>query len=218
MRRLLNLSSIIQTSYEENNYRTRITGTSDCNEYIPVHAISSHTLLTFKDSNTKVMEYNMPTSEIQSYNYVRTYLDLIRRIKDSRGPCRYNFKLAGNNHNLNVDRGIVYDNDGNVLLCLAINRDYLFNVDPNVLRTNPDYTQFVVFISNLLDDPTYKNLKKKLNELYIDVAKQVGLDIVTTSRINNWLFKNNVKPLKFKTVIQMNKHLKEEVPKRILEL
>ena len=218
MRRLLNLSSIIQTNYAENNYRTRITGTSDCNEYIPVYAISSHTLLTFKDSDIKVMEYNMPTSEIQSYNYVRTYYDLIQRIKDSRVPCRYNFKLAGNNHNLNVDRGIVYDNDGNVLLCLAINRDYLFNVDPDVLKTNPDYTQFVVFISNLLDDPTYKNIKKKLNELYIDVAKQIGLDIVTTSRINNWLFKNNVKPLKFKTVIQMNKHLKEEVPKRILEM
>ena len=218
MRRLLSLSSIIQTNYVENHYRTRITGTSDCNEYIPVYAISSHTLLTFKDSDIKVMEYNMPTSEIQSYNYVRTYSDLIQRIKDSRGPCRYNFKLAGNNHNLNVDRGIVYDNDGNILLCLAINRDYLFNVDPDVLKTNPDYTQFVVFISNLLDDPTYKNIKKKLNELYIDVAKQVGLDIVTTSRINNWLFKNNVKPLKFKTVIQMNKHLKEEVPKRILEL
>ena len=218
MRRLLNLRSIIQTNYVENNYRTKITGTSDCNEYIPVYAISSHTLLTFKDSDIKVMEYNMPTSEIQSYNYVRTYSDLIRRIKDSRGPCRYNFKLAGNNHNLNVDRGIVYDNDGNVLLCLAINRDYLFNVDPDVLKTNPDYTQFVVFISNLLDEPIYKNIKKKLNELYIDVAKQVGLDIVTTSRINNWLFKNNVKPLKFKTVIQMNKHLKEEVPKRILEM
>lgn len=218
MRRLLNLSSIIQTSYAENNYRTRITGTSDCNEYIPVYAISSHTLLTFKDSDIKVMEYNMPISEIQSYNYVRTYSDLVQRIKDSRGPCKYNFKLAGNNHNLNVDRGIVYDNNGNILLCLAINKDYLFSVDPDVLKTNPDYTQFVVFISNLLDEPIYKNIKKKLNELYIDVAKQVGLDIVTTSRINNWLFKNNVKPLKFKTVVQMNKHLKEEVPKRILEM
>ena len=218
MRRLLNLSSIIQTNYVEDNYRTRITGTSDCNEYIPVYAISSHTLLTFKDSDIKVMEYNMPTSEIQSYNYVRTYYDLIHRIRDSRGPCRYNFKLAGNNHNLNVDRGIVYDNSGNILLCLAINKDYLFSIDPDVLKTNPDYTQFVVFISNLLDEPIYKNIKKKLNELYIDVAKQVGLDIVTTSRINNWLFKNNVKPLKFKTVIQMNKHLKEEVPKRILEM
>lgn len=218
MRRLLNLSSIIQTNYVENNYRTRITGTSDCNKYIPVYAISSHTLLTFKDSDIKVMEYNMPIFEIQSYNYIRTYSDLIRRIEDSRGPCKYNFKLTGNNHNLNVDRGIVYDNDGNVLLCLAINKDYLFNVDSDVLKTNPDYTQFVVFISNLLDEPIYKNIKKKLNELYIDVAKQVGLDIVTTSRINNWLFKNNVKPLKFKTVIQMNKHLKEEVPKRILEM
>lgn len=218
MRRLLNLSSIIQTNYAENSYRTRITGTSDCNEYIPVYAISSHTLLIFKDSDIKVMEYNMPTSEIQSYNYVRTYSDLILRIKDARNPCKYNFKVAGNNHNLNVDRGIVYDNDGNVLLCLAINRDYLFNVDPDVLETNPDYTQFVVFISNLIDDPLYKNIKKKLNYLYIDIAKQVGLDIVTTSRINNWLFKNNVKLLKFKTVMQMNKHLKEEVPQKILEM
>ena len=218
MRRLLNLSSIIQTNYAENNYRTRITGTSDCNEYIPVYAISSHKLLIFKDSNTKVMEYNMPIGDIQGYNYVRTYSDLILKIKDARNPCKYNFKVAGNNHNLNVDRGIVYDNDGNVLLCLAINRDYLFNVDPDVLKTNPDYTQFVVFISNLIDDPLYKNIKKKLNDLYIDIAKQVGLDIVTTSRINNWLFKNNVKPLKFKTVMQMNKHLKEEVPQRILEM
>lgn len=218
MRRLLNLSSIIRNNYVEGYYRTKITGTSDCNEYIPVYAISNHILLTFKDSDIKVMEYNMPTSEIQSYNYVRTYSDLIRRIEDSRGPCRYNFKLAGINHNLNVDRGIVYDNNGNILLCLAINKDYLFSIDPDVLKTNPDYTQFVVFISNLLDEPIYKNIKKKLNELYIDVAKQVGLDIVTTSRINNWLFKNNVKPLKFKTVIQMNKHLKEEVPKRILEM
>ena len=218
MRRLLNLNSIIQTTFTESNYRTRITGTSDCNEYIPVYAISSHTLLTFKDSNTKVMEYNMPISEIQNYNYVRTYFDLIQRIKDSRNPCKYNFKVAGVNHNLNLDRGMVYDNNGNVLMCLAINKDYLFSVDSEVLKTNPDYTQFVIFISNLLDDPLYKNIKKKLNELYIDIAKQVGLDIVSTSRINNWLFKNNTKPLKFKNIIQMNKHLKEEVPKRILEM
>ena len=86
MRRLLNLSSIIQTTFVESNYRTRITGTSDCNEYIPVYAISSHKLLIFKDSNTKVMEYNMPIGNIQGYNYVRTYSDLIRRIEDSRGP------------------------------------------------------------------------------------------------------------------------------------
>lgn len=218
MRRLLNLSSLIQTTYSENNYRTGITGTSDCNEYIPVYAINNHKLLAFKDSKVKVMEYDMPILEIQGYNYVRTYSDFINRIMDARSPCKYNFKLAGVNHNLNIDRGLVYDNSGNVLMCLAINKEYLFSIDSDILRTNPDYTQFVIFISNLLDDPTYKNIKKKLNELYIDVAKQVGLDIVTTSRINNWLFKNNVKPLKFKTVMQMNKHLKEEVPRRILEM
>ena len=218
MRRLLNLSSIIQTNYAEINYRTRITGTSDCNEYIPVYAISNHKLLVFKDSNAKVMEYNMPINDIQDYNYVRTYADMIIKIKDARNLCKYNFKVAGVNHNLNLDRGMVYDNNGNILMCLAINKDYLFSLDSEVLKTNPDYTQFVIFISNLLDDPLYKNIKKKLNELYIDIAKQIGLDIVTTSRINNWLFKNNTKPLKFKNIIQMNKHLKEEVPKRILEM
>ena len=218
MRRLLNLNSIVQTTFAESNYRTRITGTSDCNEYIPVYAISNHKLLVFKDSNARVMEYSMPINDIQGYNYVRTYSDLIIKIKDARNPCKYNFKVAGVNHNLNLDRGMVYDNNGNVLMCLAINKDYLFSVDSEVLRINPDYTQFVIFISNLLDDPLYKNIKKKLNELYIDIAKQVGLDIVSTSRINNWLFKNNTKPLKFKNIIQMNKHLKEEVPKRILEM
>ena len=103
-------------------------------------------------------------------------------------------------------------------MCLGINRDYLFSVGAETLRTNPDYTKFVVFISNLLDDPIYKNVKKKVNDLYIDIAKQIGLDIVTTSRINNWLFKNNVKALSFKTVAKLNKHLKEEVPMRILEI
>ena len=218
MRRLLNLNSIIQNSYNEINYRTTVVGTSDCNEHIPVYAISNHKLLVFKDSNARVMEYSMPINDIQGYNYVRTYSDLIIKIKDTINPCKYNFKVAGVNHNLNLDRGMVYDNNGNVLMCLAINKDYLFSVDSEVLRINPDYTQFVIFVSNLLDDPLYKNIKKKLNELYIDIAKQVGLDIVSTSRINNWLFKNNIKPLKFKNIIQMNKHLKEEVPKRILEM
>ena len=218
MRRILNVGNIIQTSYTENNYRTRITGTSDCNEYIPVYAISSHKLLVFKDTDIKVMEYRMPTSEIATYSSVRTYDNLIYQLKNAINPCRYNFKLAGVNHNVNIDRGILYDNSGNILMCLGINRDYLFSVGAETLRTNPDYTKFVVFISNLLDDPIYKNVKKKINDLYIDIAKQIGLDIVTTSRINNWLFKNNVKALSFKTVAKLNKHLKEEVPMRILEI
>ena len=137
MRRLLNLNSIIQTTFTESNYRTRTTGTSDCNEYIPVYAISNHKLLVFKDSNARVMEYSMPINDIQGYNYVRTYSDLIIKIKDARNPCKYNFKVAGVNHNLNLDRGMVYDNNGNVLMCLAINKDYLFSVDSEVLKTNP---------------------------------------------------------------------------------
>lgn len=219
MRRLINLNTIIQDSYSEANYRTTVVGTSDCNEYIPVFAISNHTLLVFKESNIKVMEYKMPTTEIMSYYFVRTYGDLLHQIRETRVPIRYIFKIAGATHNINIDRGILYDNEGNILMCLGINRDYLFSLTPEQLKdVTIDHTKFVLFISNLLDDPLYKNIKKKTNKLYIDIAKQIGLDIVTTSRVNTWLFKNNLKPLKFKTVAKLNKHLKEEVPKRILEM
>lgn len=217
MRRLIHLNSLIQTTYNESSYRTGITGTSDCNEYIPIYAISNHKLLTF-EPDFKVMEYNMPSSEIPRYSSVRTYADLVYQLKEARHPVIYNFKLAGINHNINIDRGILYDNSGNVLMCLGINKDYLFSITSETLKTSPDYTKFVIFISSNFDNPTYKNIKKKVTELYIDIAKEIGLDIVTTSRINNWLFKNNVKPLKFKSISEMNKHLKDEVPRRILEM
>ena len=64
----------------------------------------------------------------------------------------------------------------------------------------------------------YKNFRKKLTELYIDPAKNLGIDVINTSRATNWLFKNNVKELKFKTVVAMNKHLKDELPKKVLEI
>ena len=54
--------------------------------------------------------------------------------------------------------------------------------------------------------------------MYINEAKLLDLDIIISNRIVNWVFKNNVKPLKFKSVVKMNKHLKDEVPMRILDM
>ena len=107
MRRIINLNTIIQSSYATSNYRTRIVGTSDCNEYIPVYAISNHKLLSFKYYEIKVMEYSMPTSEIAQHNAVRTYSDLVHYLKETRSPLRYNFKIAGVAYNINIDRGIL---------------------------------------------------------------------------------------------------------------
>lgn len=219
MTTILNTGTLIQNTYTEANFRTAIVGTSDCNEFIPVYAISNHKLLVFKDLDVKVMEYSMPSTDLINYfRPLRNYNEMYNYLKSSHTPTKYVFKVAGVPTYVYLIRGMVYDSSGNILMCLAINKDYLFSVSADTLRTTTDATKFVLFLSNLLDDEIYKNFRKKLIELYINPAKNLGIDVVNTSRINNWLFKNNVEELKFKTVIAMNKHLKEELPKKVLDI
>jgi hypothetical protein len=51
--------------------------------------------------------------------------------------------------------------------------------------------------------------------MYIDPLKNLGMDVVQTSRINEWLFQNNYEEPKFKNVTQLMKHLQEDVPKML---
>ena len=220
MTTILNTNSLIQNNYREASFRTSIVGTSDCNEFIPVYAIANHKLLVFKDLDIKVMEYSMPSIDLIGYSsrILRNYNDMYNHLKNSNVPIKYSFKVAGVPTHVYLIRGMVYDSLGNILMCLAINKDYLFNISADTLKTTTDATKFVLFLSNLLDDEMYKNFRKKLIELYIDPAKNLGIDVINTSRATNWLFKNNVKELKFKTVVAMNKHLKDELPKKVLEI
>lgn len=219
MTTILNTGTLIQNAYTEVNFRTPIVGTSDCNEFIPVYAIANHKLLVFKDLDIKVMEYSMPSIDLIGYNRpLRNYNDMYNHLKNSNISIKYSFKVAGVSTHVYLIRGMVYDSLGNILMCLAINKDYLFNISADTLKTTTDATKFVLFLSNLLDDEMYKNFRKKLTELYIDPAKNLGIDVINTSRATNWLFKNNVEELKFKTVVAMNKHLKNELPKKVLEI
>ena len=220
MTTILNTNTLIQNTYTEANFRTPIVGTSDCNEFIPVYTIANHKLLIFKDLDIKVMEYSMPSINLTSYSsrILRSYNDMCNHLKNSNIPIKYSFKVAGVSTHVYLIRGMVYDSLGNILMCLAINKDYLFNISADTLKTTTDATKFVLFLSDLLDDEMYKNFRRKLKELYIDPAKNLGIDVINTSRITNWLFKNNVKELKFKTVVAMNKHLKDELPKKVLEI
>ena len=218
MTTILNTDTLIQNTYIEDNFRTPIVGTSDCNEFIPVYAIANHKLLIFKDLDVKVMKYSMPSIDLIGSRILRNYNDMYNHLKNSNVTIKYSFKVAGVPTHVYLIRGMVYDSLGNILMCLAINKDYLFNISADTLKTTTDATKFVLFLSNLLDDEMYKNFRKKLTELYIDPAKNLGIDVINTSRATNWLFKNNVKELKFKTVVAMNKHLKDELPKKVLEI
>lgn len=218
MRDIINLAILIRSSYDDNRYKSLTIGTSDCNDYIPVFAISSHKLIKFEDEDVNVMVYSMPLPNL-SGSYSRTYLNLVRDLRTAPVPTRYLFKVAGIQHVLYVDRGMIYTEEGKILMCLAINKNYLFSVSKKqFLDEEIDVSNFILLLTEELDNPIYKNLKKKLEQNYIASIKSLNIDIVITKKIDSWLFKNNVKKIKFKNVTEMNKHLKQEVPMRILEM
>jgi hypothetical protein len=201
-------------NFNRQDFKTDFVGTSDCNIFVPFYSVFGHELILFEEIDKKVLEYCLPIAN--SDHSVRQYEALIRLLRISQNPHKYYFKLQGIDHVINVHRGILYDNDKNILMCLSINSEYLLNTPVEEIAAKPDINQFVLFISHEFNAPKYKNVKKKIDLEYLSKIRQLNIDIIETSKINHWLFKNNFKQPKFKSVIEMNKHLKEEVPMNLL--
>jgi len=209
------LPSIISGTYNRDDFRTATIGTSDCNSFVPFYSIFFHELITFKDKDVKILEYTQPV-DATNYSFERKYDRLLYWLINGISPRRFLFTLQNVNYHLNIHRGILYDSTGNILMCLAINSEYLLNTPIPTIIASPDYSQFALLIGPEMNNPIYKNIKKKLELEYLSVCSSLGIDIVYTSRINGWLFKNNYKEPKFKNVTDMKKFLKEEVPKVLL--
>ena len=201
--------------YNANDYKTRIIGTSDCNAFIPVYAIFAHNLIMFEDLDLKVLEYNAPSTPTNG-RYERQYARMDSHLRRGQQPVIYKYKLRGVEHNVYMHKGLLYTSD-KILMCLAIDTEYLMNTPIEQISTNLDVTKLTLFVDSTFEDiDTLKNIKKKVDLMYTSELKSLGVDIVYTSRMNNWLFKNNFKEPKFKNVMEMQKHL-TEVPLTLIE-
>jgi len=191
-------------------------GTSDCNMFIPVYALKHNTYtFDFADIGVKVIEYALfkPLSLYSPFrNYDRLQTELVGCYD---GTKRYMFKIGLETHFIHVSRGILFDNE-DVLMCLAVSSEYATKNTLQEISDSPDINEFVLFVSDKFRETKYKNVKKKIDLNYISKIKELGIDVIETSKIDNWLFKNNFKKPKFKTVLDMNKHLKEELPSKVL--
>ena len=201
-----------EPGFREDYFKTDLIGTSDCNSFIPIIGLLNHNLITF-DETINILEYSMPIA-----NPIGGYFRSYERLMDTfqRGNTSYllKFKVAGVEHHLYVHRGIIYDSQGNILMCLALEREY--GMSYNFLSNTIEESKVVVFISTMFDQACYKNVRKKIDTLYLDRLRGLGIDIVNTVRINNWLFNNNFELPKFKNINESLKHLREEVPKNLL--
>jgi hypothetical protein len=214
--RIISLDVNASTNFRKEHYKTGLIGTSDCNNYIPMYALYCHDLLLFEDKpDIKILEYGFPI-QATLYNNIRQYADLNTYLRASISPIKYIFTLQGSSYEFNIIRGMLYDNNNNILLCLAVSSQYVLNNTKETLSTAPDVREYILVQSTELDNPIYKNVKKQIMSLYIDECMQAGIDIIITSRPNDLLFKNNFVQLSFKSVTGLMKHLKDEVPKSLL--
>lgn len=201
--------------FRPEDFKTDLIGTSDCNLFIPFFGLLNHNLITFNNKpDLKILEYSMPV--YRTANYHRSYDRLIDYFATGSTPCSFIFKIAGVEHKVHTHRGVLYDNDGDILMCLAIEKEYALNTPIDVLTNSLNNTKIVLFISTKFGLPIYKNIKKKMDTTYVSNCRRAGIDVMTTVRINDWLFKNNFKLPIFKNVLESIKYLKEEVPKNLL--
>ena len=207
--------------FREEYFSDRDIATSDCNVFIPAYSLFRHELHIFKDEDTdetlEIAEYSMPLVHPARHAY-RRWGDFIRELKISSNPFGFSYKVAGVDNIINAFRGILYTDDYEILMCLGINTDYVLNTNFEELSSKTDYSKYAIFLSDkLLTEPEYKNFIKKLETEYITPLRQKGIDVIYTNKITSWMYKNNFTPPKFKSVIEMNKHLKNEIPNLILE-
>jgi len=214
------LPSSMRAGFPDSYFETIKVGTSDCSEYIPAFALFGHELHVFenedKTNRVEVMEYHMPTPR-RGYEY-RQYHRLILELKSATYPSKFIFKVAGVTHSINVFRGIVCDEHYNILMCLGLKSDYVMSVTRDVIRSSPDADKMMLFISDKFSEDKYKNLRKKLEVQYISLIRDANIDVIETKKIDKWLYSNNFKAPNFKSIMEMKKHLREEVPKLILEV
>lgn len=190
---------------------------SDCNSYIPIYAIFSHTLFIF-ENDQKVIEYSNPIINNEYMQGFRQYSQLEYYLKSTNIVRKYNFTVAGEVQSVFLHRGVVFDSNLNILLCVAIDSKYLLGTSFIQIMENPDISKFTVFKTNrFVTNPLYKNLSKNLEKTYVQKLRELGVDIIETYRIDDWLFKNSFKMPKFKNLKEMKEHLNEEIPSIWLE-
>lgn len=207
--------TVDRITYQRNLFRSSTIGTSDCNNFIPFYSIFAHDLLIFEETGDKVVEYLLPSTP-PLHSYVRSYSDFFAHLNRTNYPLRYNFRYAREPHTIYFFRGLLFRDD-TVYMCLGIDTEYVMSTPIEQLRNNLDVTKLTLFISNDFESvPEFKNLLKKVQIEYIDKLKELGVDIVYTSRINSWLYRNNYKEPQFRSVTKMKKHL-EEIPNLLLE-
>tara|TARA_R100001460_G_scaffold19735_5_gene40993 strand:+ start:2097 stop:2687 length:591 start_codon:yes stop_codon:yes gene_type:complete len=173
-----------------NSKGVSIFGCSFYSMYTPVFAI-------FKDTQSLLQKdyciYHHKVNNLCNYAY-SNYDNIIFHFINRNSPFNYKHKHG----NYNIRKGIITDENNNVLLCICF-KSYKKIINSDNVITNNDLIVLVdkSFEKSLL----YKNLYKR--ELFLD------MDILVTSNVSKYCFNSgNIIP-KFKNINAMQDYFND---------
>ena len=159
-----------------------VIGTTDLNEYFPVYTIGSdnnyRNMLTHIVSD--VYSYQKPENMSFTKNGFQRYDDLFNVLKEYVQPEVYQITVDSEHHFLTCMKGYLADKDDNILLLLVTNDTDIYQPYDNLKSEH-----LKLFISTeLINNPLYKNLYKKLSTEYIDYCHKHDIEVVYTTSFN----------------------------------
>lgn len=180
-----------------------------CTEYVPFYSMFFSKFLRMGD--LRYMLYFLPMDNSGSTNKtiyfetaIRNYLKPILYLK---GGIEY--KVAKN---------LIWITDATtgkntILYALIVKKDYVYN-----MTTPIDYSQFLVLVNDtFVNDPQYRLMYNFVRrEVISKLTTDAGMDIVQTSHVDRWCFKNSSLPLQFNTIVERTEYLKN-VTKEVID-
>jgi len=176
-------------------------------EYFPVYIVEN-SLNRFKD----IYFYTKPNINFSYHSQTKRYNVLFENLKDNLRLKIFSFKFGEVEYQLKFLKGIIYDEGGNILLCLATN-----NVNFTEIRNNGQIKivpeTLKLFVStDFLKFEYYKNVFKKIQKEYIDLCyvNDIPVEFTTSEKIDKMFFSTEIE-FSFNTVEEIQEHLQSGI-------
>jgi len=124
---------------------------------------------------------------------------------------------------IHVGKGVIYDDENNILLSLSIETQFIVDALVNdtynwsslfeANRNFVGYEPFIMFVSTeFANDKKFAVLYRRIKKIYLDFCFEKGIEmrLISSSKIEKNTFTNNLK-IKFNSLTELNRHLTEEV-------
>ena len=191
-------------------------------DYIPFYAVHAYNSTVTGLQRYSESEFEYPVFKNKGESRISRYADLFSYLNgDSQAKSvAYSFKNKDDDYTAYVSHGIMRDDSDNILLALAIQRDYFqefYNAFSN--SVDIDYSKLTLFVANdFITNQKYSYLWKKVEKEYYYGAIEKGciIEVRDSSYIESILFQDGIN-VKFDNLTEFHQFLNDSMYNTFVE-